>query len=65
MRTPVVSELLLIAVAAFWIWTIVDVARSRFESPNQKIVWLLVVILLGFIGAIIYHLFGRRSRLNT
>jgi len=39
----------------FWIFMIIDVAKRNFKSENDKIVWILVVILAGFIGAIIYY----------
>jgi hypothetical protein len=46
-------------VLAFWIWMIVDCATK--EPPgNEKIVWILIVVVLGLIGAIVYF-FVRRS----
>ena len=39
----------------FWIFMIVDVAKRNFKSENDKIVWILVVILAGIIGALIYY----------
>lgn len=46
---------------AFWIWMIVDCAQN--EPPgNDKIVWMLIVILLNWIGAIIYFFARRRDR---
>lgn len=44
---------------AFWIWMIVDCVNN--EPPgNDKFVWLLIVILLNWIGALVY-LFARRK----
>ncbi len=48
----------------FWVYTIVDVAKSKFNDDITKIVWLLVVILLGFLGSIIYWIVGRSSKVN-
>lgn len=45
---------------AFWVWMIIDVAKRDFES---KIVWLLIVILAGAIGAAIYF-FAKRRKLK-
>jgi len=47
----VVMILLLI----FWIFMIVDVAKRKFPNENDKIVWILVIVLAGWIGAIIYY----------
>ena len=61
--------LILICLAAvlvffgFWIYTIVDIVKSKFQDDTTKIIWLLVVILLGFLGSIIYWIFGRSGRI--
>jgi hypothetical protein len=51
-----------IAGLALWIWAIVDVVRvpddSMFKAGN-KLVWVLIVVLAGFVGAIIYLIVGR------
>jgi hypothetical protein len=39
----------------FWIFMIVDVAKRDFKKENDKIVWILVVVLASYIGAIIYY----------
>ena len=39
---------------AFWIWMLIDcLQRKKFED---KLVWVLVLILLNVIGAILYYL---------
>ncbi|MBU0466842.1 MAG: PLD nuclease N-terminal domain-containing protein [Nanoarchaeota archaeon] len=39
----------------FWIWMIVDCAQRNFKNENDKILWILVIVLAGIIGAIIYY----------
>lgn len=39
----------------FWIWVIVDVVKRDFENDNEKIIWLLLIILLGIIPSIVYY----------
>lgn len=53
---------MLLAFLGFWIYTIVDIAKSKFVDDTAKIVWLLVVVLTGVVGSIIYWIFGRSSR---
>ncbi|MFN0082685.1 MAG: PLDc N-terminal domain-containing protein [Ferruginibacter sp.] len=53
---------MLLAFIGFWIYTIVDIANSKFVDDTSKIVWLLVVVLTGIVGSIIYWIFGRSSR---
>jgi len=53
---------LMIASIAFWIWALVDAIRVPDDSLYQsgsKIVWVLVIVLVGWIGAIIYLAAGR------
>ena len=50
---------LTIPLLALWIWMIVDCARNEKTEGNEKIVWILVIVLAGWIGALIY-LFARR-----
>ncbi|MFH1290837.1 MAG: PLDc N-terminal domain-containing protein [Nanoarchaeota archaeon] len=38
-----------------WIWMIVDCAKRKFKNDNDKILWILVIVLAGIIGAIIYY----------
>jgi hypothetical protein len=41
-----------------WIVAIVDCVKS--SNPN-KVLWIIVIILLPFIGSILYFLLGRRT----
>ena len=45
-----------------WIWCIVDIARSRFNDDSNRIFWLLLVILLPFIGTVLYLLMGKKYK---
>lgn len=50
-----------VAAFVFWIWMIVDVVTK--EPPgNDKIVWVLIVVLLHWIGALIYYFVRKRPR---
>lgn len=45
----------------FWILMIVDVAKRKFKHENDKIMWILIVILTGIIGALIYYFMVKRK----
>ncbi|MBI2146571.1 PLDc_N domain-containing protein [Candidatus Woesearchaeota archaeon] len=51
----------LIALFIFWVMMIVDVAQRKFPEPNQQLIWILVVVLAGYIGAIIYYFVIKRK----
>lgn len=50
---------------AIWIWAIVDAAKSEFKDGNTKIVWVLIIVLLPFIGTILYFAIGRSQRMSS
>ena len=50
-----------IGTMALWIWMLVDCATKESDTGNNKIVWILVIALAHFIGALIY-LFVRRPQ---
>jgi len=47
---------------AFWIWMLVDAAQNRGLDQTERIVWVIVVALLHFLGAVIYFFAGRPKR---
>ena len=55
--------LIVLAFLIFWIFTIVDVAKSKFSDDTSKIIWLLIVLLTGILGSILYWIFGRSGRI--
>ena len=44
---------------AFWIWMLVDCIRNRGVTADEKLVWVLVIALTHFVGALIYYVVGR------
>lgn len=43
---------------------LIDILRNEF-SGNNKIVWLLVVLLGNFLGALLYFIIGRKQKLSA
>jgi hypothetical protein len=41
---------------------LIDILGNNFEG-NDKLIWVLVVIFLGFIGAILYFAMGQKQKL--
>ena len=53
--------LLIIGSLALWIWMLVDCIKRKFKKDDEKIIWLLVIILVQAIGAIIYYFVIKRK----
>jgi hypothetical protein len=53
-----------IAILVFWIWAIFDVITSDAERCRNlpKVAWVLIVILLGALGALVWIFGGRPAR---
>ena len=47
---------------AFWIWMLVHAITNKGLSDVEKIVWVLVVLFLHFLGALIYFFVARKGR---
>lgn len=51
--------LIALAVTIFWIVALVDCLRREFRGPNEKIMWVLVIIFTHGVGALIYWIMGK------
>lgn len=49
--------------AIFWIWMIIDCATKESSEGNDKIIWILIILLTNFIGALIYFFARRPTRI--
>ena len=58
--------LLLFAVVPFalWLWAIIDLLRGNFTNNTTKLIWLVVVAFIPFLGAILYLLIGKRQKVR-
>jgi Phospholipase_D-nuclease N-terminal len=61
-----VCGIILIAIVSsvFWVWAIVDCATHEPANSNDKIIWVLVILFMHFIGALLYYLVRRPERLR-
>jgi hypothetical protein len=59
-------ELIMLAVVflpplvAFW-----NIIQNDFKKQNQKIIWLVVVIMFLPFGALAYYLFGTKEKVTS
>lgn len=52
------NYILYIVCVALWIFALIDCIKSN--NPN-KIIWIIVIILIPFLGSLLYFLIGRKS----
>ena len=46
--------IIILLMFVFWIWMLIDCLKRKFSRDTEKIVWVLVIIFLGAIGAAVY-----------
>lgn len=45
----------------FWIWMLIDCARRKFRNTVEKIIWIIVLVFAGIVGALVYLIVIRMS----
>ena len=60
---PIILIFIAIFVLAlvFWIMMLIDAIQRKYKNENDKIAWILVIVLVGVIGAIIYYFVVKRK----
>lgn len=53
--------LLGLAVAAFWLWSLIHCATNRRISDTNRLVGILLIVFLGPLGSLIYLMLPRAS----
>jgi hypothetical protein len=44
------------------IYCLIDITRSKFSDPVNKLLWTIIVIFVPLIGEILYLIFGRNQK---
>ncbi len=55
--------LFVLFLSVFWIWALVDCAVKEPNEGNEKVIWILIIILTHWIGALLYFFIRRPKRL--
>lgn len=63
------SEIILILLAALVIFVVpiialIDVLKNEFQG-NNKIIWVLVILLSWILGAVLYFFIGRNQKIEN
>ena len=48
-----------LACFAFWLWMLIHAITNKGLGDAEKIVWVIVIIFLPFVGSLIYFFIGR------
>jgi len=51
-----------IAAMIFWILMLIDVVTREFPNPNDKLMWVLLIIFTHSIGALVYYFLVKKKK---
>jgi hypothetical protein len=54
-----ISAVISILCFGFWLWMLVHAIGNKSLSDGEKVVWVLVIIFLPFLGSILYFFIGK------
>ncbi|MFC5191630.1 PLD nuclease N-terminal domain-containing protein [Algoriphagus aquatilis] len=55
------SGLLLIGL---WVYTLFDCLRSEFVEPNQKLIWVILIVFVPFLGPLMYLGLSKKGKVK-
>ena len=53
-----------VLILGFWIWMLVDCVANEHPGKDDQLIWVLVIVLANWIGAVVYFFVGRKRRLE-
>lgn len=53
-----------IAIIVIWILSLIDVIKNEFENPNNKIIWIMFLLIVPPIGTIFYLIIGKNQKVK-
>lgn len=52
-----------LALTAFWLWMLVNaIKRENYDNPNDKLLWILIILLTHWLGALIYYFMIKKKK---
>ncbi len=53
---------IVVGLIVLWIWTLIDCIKNESTEGNERIVWVVVIAVTHWIGALIYLIVRRPQR---
>lgn len=59
----IITLMVILFIFLFPLLALISVLMNNFQG-NEKIMWVLIIIFLPFLGSLLYFLIGRDKRIN-
>jgi hypothetical protein len=59
--TMVIWAILSLSLFVIWIASLIDCIKKDFEAPNNKIIWIIILLVIPPLGGILYMLMEREK----
>ena len=59
----IITILVILFIILFPLFALISVLTNQFQG-NEKIMWVLIIIFLPFLGSLLYFLIGRDKRIT-
>lgn len=60
-----IGVLISVGSTALWIWMLIECLTKESSEGNDKLVWAIVIVLTGCLGALLYFFVRRPERIRT
>lgn len=57
-------QLSILFLIGLWVYTLFDCLRSEFVEPNQKLIWVIVIIFVPFLGPLMYLGLSKKGKVK-
>lgn len=55
-------DLLVIFAGGFFIWMLLDCALAENDAGNSRLIWVLIILFVPFLGSLLYYIFRKLPR---
>ncbi len=53
---------MILAGIGLWFWCLIDAITGNFARDNDRLVWIIILLLMPFPGFLLYIIIGRKNR---
>ena len=60
----IIRLVVVLGIMVFCIYVLVDILKSEFTNSINKVIWLILVLVTGPLGIILYFFIGRKQKIQ-